>query len=152
MNIILEKAKEKDINEILALQKEIFYDDFIKYGLCPAYTETFEGLKDYLDKNQLIYLIKDNDKIIGDIIINTEDSKYYDLEVIGIKKSFQGKGIGKKVFELLEEKHNDRNWFLHTPCDKKENHIFYEKVGYENKGSRKITDKLTMTKFIKNIK
>lgn len=152
MNITLEMATEEKLAEIIKIQKEVFYDDYVKYGVCPAYTETIEGLKDYLDKKQLIYLIKDSDEILGDIIINIEDKEFYNLEVIGIKKSFQGKGIGKIVFKLLEEKHKDKNWILYTPKDKIENHIFYKKVGYENIEDVKISDKLTMTKFIKNIK
>ncbi len=152
MKVTLEKAKEEDLEEIIKIQKEAFYDDYVKYGVCPAYTESLEGLKEYLDSNQLIYLIKIGEEIVGDVIINISKEDYYDLEVVCVKNKYQGRGIGKTTFDILEEKHKDKSWVLHTPMDKIGNHRFYEKIGYKNISNIKISDKLFMTKFIKNSK
>ena len=54
-----------------------------------------------------MYTILWNKQIIGGIIIQPKVDKEYYLEKIWLIKEYQGKGIGKKALQFMENKHSD---------------------------------------------
>jgi len=53
---------------------------------------------------------------------------------------------------IEQDNHEIKNWVLHTPHREFSNHIFYQKLGYIKVSESKISDKLTMFEFRKEIK
>lgn len=145
------RATREDVDRILEINRLSFYEDYKKYGVCPAYTETPKGLYTYIT-NQLIYVIVYGDKIVGNMIINVENLGFYDLEVISIHPDYHNKGIGQKAMLFIEEDNpHVKQWLLHTPHLNTRNHYFYEKLGYIKVDEFRYNDQLTMFEFRKKI-
>ncbi|MCH8945768.1 MAG: GNAT family N-acetyltransferase [Nanoarchaeota archaeon] len=77
-----------------------------------------ELLKDIENKNSLLFIVEENNNIIGYVSGNLVDSKnpFYESKVLGyfkhmfILKEHQGKGISKKLLDELEK------WFIEKKC------------------------------------
>lgn len=151
MNIEFIKASLKDIDQLIHVQNLSFYDDYIKYGECPAYNESKEQMANSI-KNRIVYVIKDDERIIGDIIIKKlDDSRFY-LRVLCVIPEYHNKSIGRKAIEFMEKHHPEAlSWELITPAGSLRNHYFYEKVGYEKIREIKHSDILTMYEYKKVI-
>lgn len=55
-------------------------------------------------KNSIVYLIKNDEDIIGSISYDVIDSNHADISGLVIKPDFQKQGMAKKAMELLFEK------------------------------------------------
>lgn len=54
------------------------------------------------------------------------------LDCLCIIPQYENQGIGQKAVEFIESQFpNATSWYLETPSDKKRNHYFYIKCGYE---------------------
>ncbi len=85
----------------------------------------------YIIKKFIAYKIELDNKIIGALfLISLGDSKMR-FEDFVIEPSFQGKGYGYRVMELVEETYPDINeWQLSTPVFSVGNQHLYKKYGY----------------------
>jgi hypothetical protein len=50
MNLKYIKAKKDDANMLIEIYNASFYDDFIKYGECPAYGRTRASMEESIEK------------------------------------------------------------------------------------------------------
>jgi Predicted acetyltransferase len=125
-------ATTKDIKDLIKVQNQAFYSDYIKYGYCPGYGRTYESMKTCLE-NRIVYKIIADGNIVGDIILrNNKDGNYF-LGCLCVIPQYENNGIGQESIKFLEQQFKDANhWSLETPADKERNHYFYKKCGFQN--------------------
>lgn len=150
MKLVFERANINDISKLIEVQNKSFYNDYILYGECPAYNESEESMKEYIN-TCIVYKILVDDEIVGDIIIRRRDINNYYLRVISIIPEVQNLGIGTKAINFIEnENPNANEWSLVTPFKSYRNHHFYEKLGYKKVGEEVHSDVLTLWQYRKS--
>lgn len=152
MDIKIREAIVEDIEAMINVQNQSFYDEYIKYGACPAYNESHEAMEKCI-RIQKVYVVIESAKIIGDVILyKLEDHKYH-IQVVSLVPEFHNKGIGKIVMMYIEKDNPEvKVWELATPSESYRNHHFYRKLGYEKYGEFEHSEKLTMFQFRKKIR
>ncbi|WP_373218412.1 hypothetical protein [Ruminococcus sp. 5_1_39BFAA] len=50
MELSYRKAVKDDANLLIDIYNSSFYDDYVRYGECPAYGKTKEGMEFYTEK------------------------------------------------------------------------------------------------------
>ncbi len=131
MKIEFARATLNDVNNLIEVQSESFYADYLEYGKCPGYNRSRESMAASVT-NRLTYKILCDGKIVGDIIVADKGDNNYFLGCICVIPKLQNKGIGKAGMDFLEKQFPDAvHWSLETPSDKVENHYFYKKHGFD---------------------
>lgn len=136
MSLRFVKASKKDADLIVEIYNAAFYDDFIKYGRCPAYGKTKEQMEVSIEKfPKLIVFYEDNP--VGIISVEIKEKGVYYVCCFCVIPTYQGKGIGKQAFHYWLELYKDwKKITLITPADKEENIKFYtEKCGFTVDGT-----------------
>ena len=131
MKIEFVKADISDAELLTEIYNSAFYDDYIRYGECPAYGKTKEMMEQsILDYSK--FLILCNSRPVGCISCKEMESGIYEVGCLCVVPEFQGKGIGTAAVEFAKSYFTDWNRFtLVTPADKSENVRFYtEKCGF----------------------
>ena len=136
MNLYFEKANENDAEDIVNVQNQSFYMDYIDYGSCPAYGRTKESVVESM-KNNFTYKIVVDSRIVGKISAKKiNDEGEYHLECLCVIPEYENQGIGKKAIIFIESQFPDaKYWSLETPADKSKNHHFYKGCGYHITGN-----------------
>jgi N-acetylglutamate synthase-like GNAT family acetyltransferase len=73
-------------------------------------------------------------EIIGGIILERLSKDHIQFIRIWIHPDYQAKKIGHKAMVHIHENYQAKKWTLETPPYALQNHYFYEKFGYLNKG------------------
>ncbi len=130
MVITLKRAVAEDAQALIALLNLSFYDDYIKYGVCPGYNRTVESMAESITQHQVYQIICDNAPV-GVIIVRVNGALDYHLGCLCVIPAYQNKGIGQFAMRALEEYYPDAaHWSLDTPADKAGNLYFYQKHGF----------------------
>lgn len=130
INIEFKRADINDVHELINIQNESFYDDYIKYGECAGYNHSKESMTNIV-LNKITYKIICDNQIIGDIIIKDNHDDTYYLGGLCVIPDYENKGIGQEAMKFIERQFpSTAIWTLETPADKKRNHYFYKKMGY----------------------
>ncbi len=118
------RATTKDIQTLLEIEKTT-----IGLKLYSGYFNEKE-VEGYV-KNSIVYLIKNNDDIVGSISYDVINSNHADISGLVIKPEFQKKGLAKKAMELLFEKLRDYKKL--SLCVHPDNHAckLYESFGFK---------------------
>lgn len=138
--ISIEKATIADAEKLTEIMKRTFdeevkkwlpnQDDVIDYNIRPPGYSSIEMTKYMIRELEYFKVLKDKE-IIGGVIITISGRSFGRIDRIYIDPNLQGKGIGSRVINLVEEKYsNIRNWDLETSSKQINNHYFYEKMGY----------------------
>lgn len=121
------EAKKEDAEMLIEIYNASFYEDYIRYGECPAYGRTKERMESSIEKfpKLIIYF---HDIPIGVISVqNRGDGDYY-LGCLCVIPKYQNKGIGTQAVKYILDYYTDwRRITLITPQDKDENINFYTK-------------------------
>lgn len=136
MNLQYVKAKKKDAELLINLYNAAFYDDYIKYGECPAYGRSKEDMEESIDSFPKL-IIYHNDIPIGVISVANRGNGEYYLGCLCVIPEFQGKGIGTQAIKYMLNYYSDWNKItLITPADKEANIDFYtKKCGFRIDGT-----------------
>lgn len=130
MKIEFIRATVEDANNLIEIQNQSFYEDYIKYGECPGYNHSKESMTNIII-NRITYKIIYNNQIVGDIIVKDNHDSTYHLGGLCVIPDYENKGIGQEAIKFIENQFSDATiWTLETPADKKRNHYFYKKAGY----------------------
>lgn len=130
MNIQFTRAVLADADALIAVQNQCFYADFIRYGECPGYNRSREGMLESIARKQ-VYLIRREGQTVGDIIVSDLGGGNYYLGCICVLPAYENKGIGQLTMRFLDFTFPQaKHWALETPADKTRNHYFYRKHGY----------------------
>ncbi|MES2567455.1 MAG: GNAT family N-acetyltransferase [Bacteroidota bacterium] len=140
MNILIERAAQKDIHSILLLLKELYSELGEEAESIKFLTEDF--LKDMLNSTQTeIFLAKTPDHQVTGILTLTESQSIYAggayalLDEMFIIPQYRSSGIGSSFIEKMKEIGKQRNWKridVTAPSEERWNRTinFYEKCGF----------------------
>ncbi|MBU5299213.1 GNAT family N-acetyltransferase [Clostridium sporogenes] len=130
MNIIVKMATEEDAADLIEVQNKAFLSDYLLYGECPGYNKTNESMKKSI-KQCHTFKIMDENTFIGDVIVRYNGNNNYYLGALCVIPEYENRGIGQKVMSFIFDYFVDaKHWSLETPADKKRNHHFYKKLGF----------------------
>lgn len=120
-------AKKEDAGMITEIYNASFYDDYIKYGECPAYGRTRQSMEVSIEKSTK-FIIYCDDIPVGVISAeNRREGEYY-LGCLCVIPQYQSKGIGTQAVKFILGYYTDWSKItLITPADKEENINFYTK-------------------------
>ena len=121
------KAKKEDTDMLIEIYNASFYDDYIKYGECPAYGRTRESMEASIEKFPKFITYYD-DIHVGVILVENRVNGEYYLGCLCVIPKYQSKGIGTQAVKYMLGYYTDWNKItLITPADKEENINFYKK-------------------------
>lgn len=135
------KANIQDAGIVIDIYNSAFYDDYMRYGECPAYGRTIENMEKSISRFPKI--IAYNQHIaVGIISFQNKGNGDYYVGCLAVKKEYQGHGIGTALIKRFMSEYSDwKEITLVTPKDKEGNVRFYterfgfEVIGEENDGS-----------------
>ena len=142
------KADLTDAELLIDIYNSSFYDDYIKYGECPAYGKTAEMMqRSILDSCKFIILY--NEKPVGCISCREMQKGIYEIGCLCVIPAFQGRGIGTSAMEFVKSYYTGWSRFtLITPADKRENVLFYtKKCGFAIQ-SREMNGNVKVARFV----
>lgn len=127
MNIRYIKAQKEDADILIKIYNESFYDDYMRYGECPAYGRTRAAMEESIEKYPKLIIYSD-DKPVGVISVDHKGNGEYYLGCLCVIPEYQGKGIGTQAIKYMLDYYSDWTKItLITPIDKEENIAFYTK-------------------------
>ncbi|MDR3594358.1 GNAT family N-acetyltransferase [Clostridium sp.] len=130
MKIEFERATINDIDELINVRNQSFYEDYVKYGECPGYNLTKESMTNII-LSRIVYKIIYDNQMVGSISIKDNNDNTYYLGCLCVIPDYENKGIGQEALRFIERKFpNAIALTLETPADKERNHYFYKKSGY----------------------
>lgn len=138
--ITIQKAAIHDAEKLTEIMKRTF-DEEARRWLAdqerrdfniqpPGYSSIEVTL--YMMEELHYYKILDDKELVGGIIVTITGTSFGRIDRIFIDPDYQGRRIGTRVMELIEEEFSAvRIWDLETSSKQVNNHRFYEKTGYE---------------------
>ena len=130
--LVYKNADICDAELVIEIYNSAFYDDFIRYGQCPAHGRSKENMEQsILDYPKIIAY--DQKKAVGVISYKAEGPGKYYIGCLAVMKEEQGHGIGTSLLNHFMNEHPDWNELtLVTPKDNELNIRFYtERFGFE---------------------
>lgn len=132
MRIEIKRACIEDSEEIVQVKADAFREELALYKRPSRFN--IEQEIDFI-ANNYSYILKDDNQIIGGMVVIDEGNEHYHLRIIFVKSEFQNKGIGSFVMRFLHNEFpNAHKWSLETPYLSYRNHHFYEKHGFVKVG------------------
>ena len=149
INLRYRKAEKSDAELLVDIYNSAFYDDYIKYGECPAYGRTVERMEGSIAvaPKEIICF---EDTPVGVISVEEKDEGVYYIGCLCVVPEYQGKGIGTQAVSHILSVYPDwKKFILITPADKEENIRFYtEKCDFKAYGTS-MDGNVRVVKFIK---
>lgn len=132
MKIEFKQADTTDAELLVEIYNASFYNDYMKYGECPAYGKTKEAMEKSII-NYPKFLILCDGSPVGCASCKKIEERGYEIGCLCVIPEFQGKGIGTRAIEFVKSFYKDWDKFtLITPIDKSENIKFYtKKCGFD---------------------
>ena len=140
MTITIEKAIMADAERLTEIMKRTFDEearrwlkdqDMRDYNIQPPGYSSVEMTK-YMIEELHYFKILYHKELVGGIIVTTTGRSFGRIDRIYIDPDYQGRRIGSRVIELIEQEFPAiRTWDLETSSKQVNNHRFYEKMGYE---------------------
>lgn len=127
-----------DSKVLIEIYNSAFYDDYLRYGWCPAYGRTKESMEKSLMEYHKI-IAYDQSKAVGVISYRIAEPGEYYIGCLGVIKEEQGRGIGTSLMKYFMDEHPDWDEItLVTPKDKESNIKFYtRRFDFEIIGEKK---------------
>ena len=128
-------ADISDADVLVEIYNSAFYDDYIRYGQCPAYGRTRENMEQSV-KDYPKIIAYDQDRPIGVISYKEEGPGKYYIGCLAVLKEEPGRGVGTQLLKHFMSEHPDWNELtLVTPKDNERNIRFYtERFGFKITG------------------
>ena len=132
MKIEFRKAALTDAELLIEIYNSAFYQDYIKYGECPAYGKTADMMRQSITQNPKFVILCD-EKPVGCISCRALQQGVYEVGCLCVIPEYQRKGIGSSAMEFVKSYYTDwKRFTLVTPADKTENVLFYtKKCGFD---------------------
>lgn len=127
MTISYRNADVNDIEVLIKIYNDAFYDDYVRYGECPAYGRSYERMQDSLAKIPKTLICADGEPIGVMSLENQGGGEFY-LGYLAVIPPYQHRGIGSNAIKYIMDTYKECNKLtLITPEDKIENVNFYTK-------------------------
>ena len=142
------KAVLEDAELLINIYNAAYYDDYLRYGYCPGYGITREGMEESI-RTIPKYIIMCDNMPVGCISSKQIETGVYEIANLCIIPEYQGKGIGTKAIEFIKTHLDDWKMLtLVTPLDKKQNVKFYtEKCGFRIESTERDGD-VELARFV----
>ena len=125
--ITFRKADAADAGVLVDIYNASFYDDYIRYGECPAYGRTAEAMRQSIIEYPK-FLILYSSRPVGCVSCKEAGNGVYEIGCLCVIPEFQGRGIGTSAVEFVKTYFDEwKTLTLITPADKSENVRFYTK-------------------------
>jgi ribosomal protein S18 acetylase RimI-like enzyme len=130
------KAKREDADLLIDIYNQSFYEDYIKYGECPAYGKSKEIMEASIEKSPKLIIYND-DIPVGAVSISDRGEGEYYLGCLCVVPDYQNRGIGAQAINYVLDYYSDwKKVTLITPADKDKNISFYtKKCGFKIDGT-----------------
>ena len=106
--LVYKYADISDANVLVDIYNSAFYDDFIRYGYCPAYGRSREDMEQSVRDLPKI-IAYDEGKPIGVISYKPEGPGKYYIGCLAVIKEEQGRGIGTLLLKHFMNEYPDWN-------------------------------------------
>jgi ribosomal protein S18 acetylase RimI-like enzyme len=127
LDIQIKKASSKDAQILVNIYNKAFYEDYVKYGVCPGYGRSVGDMEKSIDEVPKYIADLDSNPVGAISVLNKGDGLYY-IGALCVIPECQRKGIGRKLLEFIKEEYKDwKRIELVTPADKEKNINFYTK-------------------------
>ena len=127
MDIQIRKAMPEDAEILIKIYNDAFYEDYVRYGECPAYDRSVDDMKKSIIEVPK-YIAYQDLTPIGVISVKDEGDGVYYIGCLCVIPEFQRKGIGYQLIEFMKTQYSDwKKIELITPIDKEKNVNFYTK-------------------------
>ena len=127
MDIQIKKASSKDARVLVNIYNKAFYEDYVKYGVCPGYGRSVSDMEKSIDEVPK-YIAELDSNFVGAISVLKKGDGLYYIGALCVIPECQRKGIGRKLLEFIKEEYKDwKRIELVTPADKEKNINFYTK-------------------------
>ena len=127
MDLQIRKAIPEDAEILIKIYNDAFYEDCVRYGVCPAYGRSVEEMKKSIIEISK-YIAYHDSTPIGVISVKDEGDGVYYIGCLCVIPEFQRKGIGHQLIEFMKTQYSDwKKIELITPIDKEKNVNFYTK-------------------------
>lgn len=132
MNITYQKAHKEDADLLIQIYNAAFYEDYRRYGECPAYGRDRKSMEISLQKFPKYIAFADG-KGVGVISFAKQGPGQYFIGCLCVIPTYQGRGIGQQLLQYMQSLCDDwKTIDLITPADKEENIRFYtQKCGFQ---------------------
>ena len=140
-NIVIRRANGKDLSQIVEVAKQTFPQDFQFNGEFSEKECEYQFDNALMDHNEAVYVAAQDTHVLGfAYYINKPPTNgTVILEMMGVRKTAQGKGIGTKLTaesadQLVQNLHEQgiiATIYLTVSSDNLVAQKAYEKVGYE---------------------
>lgn len=147
------KADAKDAEEIIALQRLAYQSEAKLYNnwCLPALTQTVDSLIQEFDSSVILKAVIAG-KIIGSVRCKL-DERVGRIGRLIVHPEFQGRGIGSRLLEYIEQIHLGSACFELFTGDKSERNIqLYKRHGYEISHTKALSDGLVLVYLVKPAK
>ncbi len=136
MSLSYIQAKKEDADLLIKLYDLSFYEDYVKYGECPAYGRSREEMEASIENFPKLIIYYDAIPIGAFSVAKKGNGEYY-LGCLCVIPEYQGRGIGSQTIRYMLDYYSDWNKVtLVTPADKLQNINFYtKKCGFRIDGS-----------------
>ena len=130
----LAKAGKRDLEELVRISKESFFQDSRQYsphgGGGPEGYDSIQWHREASSRGRL-YKVMFEDRMAGGVFCTIKDSRRGWINRVFIRPDLQGRGLGRRVFHLLEGMYPEiREWGLDTPVWAEHNQELYRSMGY----------------------
>lgn len=139
------KAKSKNADEILALQKLAYQSEAAIYNdwELPALTQTLESLQNEFSNTIILKAVID--KIIVGSVRAVAENDCYKIGRLIVHPDYQKQGIGTALLQKIESMNISSKVFqLFTGSKSLSNIRFYEQSGYKIIGTKTLSDKVEL--------
>lgn len=132
MDIEYRKAEITDAELLIEIYDSAFYDDYVRYGECPAYGKSKETMEQSITEFSKFVILCD-DRPVGCLACMETEKGVYEVGCLCVIPEYQGKGIGTNAMNFAKTYFSGwKKFTLMTPIDKTENVKFYTgKCGFE---------------------
>ena len=132
MELEFRKADTADAEVLIDIYNSAFYDDYIRYGECPAYGRTKEMMEQSITDYPKFLIICDG-RPVGCVSCREAEKGTYEIGCLCVVPEYQGKGVGTAAVKFIRSYYRDwKRFTLVTPADKSENVRFYtQKCGFD---------------------
>lgn len=132
MKIEYRKADLTDAELLTSIYDSAFYDDYVRFGVCPAYGKSKAAMKKSISEYSKLIILYEREPV-GCVSCKKIFAGVYEIGCLCVVPKFQGKGIGTHAVKYITSLYKDAEKFtLITPIEKKENVKFYtEKCGFK---------------------
>lgn len=129
--MLIEKADEKDLNDILALQYLAYQSEarICNNPNIPPLMQTIEDVKTEFEKGTFLKVVNENGNIVASVRALSENDTLFIGKLI-VHPDLQGQGIGTKLLSEIEQTCQSKRYELFTSTKSERNIKLYERLGY----------------------